>query len=120
MKAFLQRHALASYFGIAFLLSWGSGLVVLGPKLVRGETILALDALLLFPVLVIGVGLTGLVLTALVEGRTGVGALFSRMGHWRVGTRWYLAALITPPLLILAVLMALRSLVSPNFVPNFF
>src|SRR5262249_3420793 len=96
------------------------GLVVLGPKLVRGETIPALDALLLFPVLVVGVGLTGLVLTALVDGRDGVRALVSRMRHWRVGVQWYIAALLLPPVLILAVLLAFRSLVSPTFVPNFF
>jgi len=68
-KTFVQHHPIASYFCIAFLLSYGGFLVVEAPKLLRGETIQPLDALLLFPVIVIGVGLAGIALTRIVDVR---------------------------------------------------
>src|SRR5512144_1164382 len=117
IKAFVQRYPVTAYFGLAFLISWGSGLIVLGPKLIRHD-IHPLDALLLFPILVIGVALTGVLLTAIVDGRRGVRDLFARIGHWRVGILWY-AAILIPPVLITTVLLAFRVLVSPSFSPNF-
>jgi membrane protease YdiL (CAAX protease family) len=118
-RAFLQRHPATVYFGIAFLLSYGGFLIVDAPKILRGETIQPLDALLLFPVLVIGVGLAGIALTAIIDGRSGLRDLFSRIGRWRVGARWY-AVLLLPPCLLLALLLTLRTLVSPSFAPGFF
>src|SRR5947209_4077502 len=104
VKAFIQRHPIATYFGLAFLLSYGSFLVVVGPKLLRGEAMQSTDALLLFPVIVVGVCLVGIALTSIVDGRSGLRDLFSRMGRWRVDVRWYAVVLLTPPVLILAVL----------------
>jgi len=120
IKALTQHYPLATYFGLAFIISWGSGLVVLVPKLIRGETIPALDALLLFPILVLGVSLTGVILTGMVEGKGRIRNLFSRMRVWKVGARWYAVALLTPPVLILITLLALRTLLSQDFSPNFF
>jgi membrane protease YdiL (CAAX protease family) len=120
MKSLVQRYPLTTYFGIAYLISWGSGLVVLVPKLVRGEVIPTTVALFLFPVLVIGVALTGVVLTGIRDGRNGVRTLFARMGVWNVAVYWYLVALLTAPVLILAVLFLLHSFVSRDYSPNFF
>jgi membrane protease YdiL (CAAX protease family) len=77
-------------------------------------------ALTTFPLMVVGVGLTGIALTAAVDGRAGLGSLFGRIGRWRVGIAWYAVALLLPPVLIGAVLFVLRSTVSPAFAPNFF
>jgi membrane protease YdiL (CAAX protease family) len=110
----------AAYFGIAFTLSWGGGLVVLVSRLVRREAVRAMDALLLFPVLVLGVALAGILLTRLVDGKSGLRELRSRIGRWRVGVQWYAAALLIPPVLILSVLVSLRALVSPAFTPGHF
>ena len=120
IKALTQHYPLATYFGLAFIISWGSGLVALVPKLIRGETIPALDALLLFPILVLGVSLTGVILTGMVEGKGRIRNLFSRMRVWKVGARWYAVALLTPPVLIMITLLALRTLLSQDFSPNFF
>jgi len=120
MKNYIQRYPIGSFFVIAYLISWGSGLLVLGPKLFRGAAVPPTDGLLLFPILVVGVALTGIVLTGVRAGRNGVRELFSRMGRWKVGVRWYLLALLTPPILILIVLVVLRTLVSPVYSPNFF
>ncbi len=119
IKALIQRYPVITYFGIAFMLSYGGFLVVDVPKLLRGQAIQPIDALLLFPVIVIGVGLAGLILTRVVDGRSGLRNLFSRIGRWKVGIKWY-AALLIPPCLFLALLLSLKALVSPNFAPGFF
>jgi membrane protease YdiL (CAAX protease family) len=120
VRASLQRHPVATYFSLAFLISSGGFVVVDGPRLVRGEAIRSIDALLLFPALVVGVGLLGIILTAVVDGRNGLRDLFARLRRWRVGVGWYAAALLIPPALILAVLFGLSVLVSPKFAPGFF
>jgi uncharacterized protein len=120
LKALIKRHSVAIYFSLAFIISWGSGLVVLVPKLIRGEVIHSLDALLLFPVLVLGVALTGLTLIGITDGRSGVKDLFSRIGRWRVSAPWYAAAILIPPILITVVLLAFRILITPIFSPNLF
>ena len=120
IKAFIQRHCVVTYFVIAFLISYGGFLVVVGPKLLRGEAMQSMDAFLLFPVIIVGVCLAGITLTGVVDGRSGLRDLFSRMGRWRVGVQWYAVALLTPPVLILAVLLTFRTLVSPVFTPHFF
>lgn len=119
VKVFIQRHPVVTYFGLVYLISYGGFCVVVGPKLLRGEAIGSTDVFLLFPVIVIGVCLVGLALTGITGGRSGLRDLLSRMGRWRVDARWY-AALLIPPGLILAVLLSMRSLVSPVFAPNLF
>jgi CAAX protease family protein len=119
VKVWIQRHPVVSYFGLVYLISYGGFLVVVGPKLLRGEAMQATDAFLLFPVIVVGVCLVGIALTDIVDGRPGLRDLFSRMGQWRVGARWYTTLLI-PPGLILVVLLSLRTVVSPVFAPNVF
>src|SRR5215510_13484461 len=120
MKAFIQRHPLTSYFSVTFLVSWGSGLVVLVPKMIRRESIPGMSALLLFPVLVLGVALIGIILTGIQEGKNGIRNLFARMGVWRGDARWYVIALLTPPILILITLLSLHTFISQAYSPNFF
>jgi CAAX protease family protein len=119
VKELIQRHPVVTYFGLVFLISYGGFLVVVGPKLLRGQAMQSMDAFLLFPVIVIGVCLVGIALTGITGGSRGLRDLFSRMGRWRVDARWYAAVLI-PPALILVVLLSLRTLVSPVFAPNVF
>ena len=119
-RAFVQRHPLTTYFGIAFLISWGSGLVMLAAKFVQEGSTHSPDALLLFPILVVGVGLTGTILTGLAGGSRGLGDLFARIRRWQVGAVWYAVALLIPPGLIMIVLLTLHTLASSEFVPNFF
>ncbi|MGZ3638638.1 MAG: CPBP family intramembrane glutamic endopeptidase [Ktedonobacterales bacterium] len=118
-KTFLHRHPVVSYFGIAFLLSYGGFVLLDGPKLLRHERIQPSDALLLFPIMVLGVGVAGIALTGILDGRSGLRDLFARMARWRVGVGWYLMLLL-PPCLFLAVLGTLHVLVSTIYVPGFF
>lgn len=121
VKAFLRRHPVATYFTLVLLISYGSFLLVVGPKFLRGGTEQTSDAeYVMFPIIVFGVCLVGLALTGLLDGKTGLINLFSRIGRFRVNVRWYAVSLLTPPILLLAVLLVFRTAVSPVFTPKFF
>jgi hypothetical protein len=81
MRKLLRRHPLTSYFSFAFLLSGGGFLAAVGPRLLRGASVRASDALILFPILVLGVAIGGVAWTSIVDGRDGLRELWSRMGR---------------------------------------
>jgi uncharacterized protein len=71
----------------------------------------------LYPVLIVGPSVAGILLTALLYGRAGLSEFRSRLLKWRVGARWYVVALLTAPLSVTAAVLAL-SLSSSEFVPS--
>ena len=115
----LRRWPLLCFFVLAYGLS-AVALAVIGLPNLHGspDQKTPTTALFVFPVIVLGVGLTGVALTAATGGKVAVGELWSR---WRrpVERRWYLVALL-PPVAILAVLGLLRAFVSPKFTPQLF
>jgi hypothetical protein len=64
-------------------------------------------------------GIAGLLWTGVLDGRAGFHKLRTRLLTGPVGARWYVVALLTAPLLMMAVLLAL-SLISPMFLPRIF
>jgi hypothetical protein len=105
IKAWIQYHPAVTYFTLVLLISYGSFALVVGPTLLHGGTEQASQAEhVLFPILDLGVCLVGLVLTAVVDGRPGLRNLFLRLVRVRVDLRWYVVALLAPPLLVLVVL----------------
>jgi len=113
--AFINSHPLLVYYALAFAISWGGFLMVVGPGGFPG-TQEQLETLLPFVAwaMLAGPSVAGILMTALVHGRAGLRELLSRLLRWRVGARWYAVALLTAPLLAAAVLFAL-SLSSPIF-----
>jgi len=74
-----KRHPLVTFFGLALVLSWGSYYALSGPFLFPFGSILA-----------------ALIVASLTEGSKGLKDLLSRCLRWRVGLKWYLAALFVP------------------------
>ncbi len=116
MKAFLARHAIVAYFILAFAVSWGGVAAAAVPAFARGEAVPVRTGMLMLLAMLAGPSLAGLALTAALDGRSGLAGLFARMNRWRVGGRWY-AALLIPPVLILAVLLVLSAAASRAFLP---
>src|SRR5215510_11459987 len=115
----VKRYPVTAYFVLTFAISWLGALAVAAPRLLRGEMIPKFSGILMFPVMLMGPAVSGVLLTRLVYGSSGLTDLFSRMRRIRVRTRWY-AALFIPPVTILLVLLLLKNLVSPVFAPNSF
>ena len=119
IRSFAQRHPLSLYFVFAFGIAWIGCLAVAGPKLMRHEVVGMSDALLMFFAMLAGPSVSGIGMTALVDGRAGLRDLWARMRRWRVGAGWYAVAALLPPALILAVLLVLSVTVSPEYAPGF-
>jgi CAAX protease family protein len=121
IKSVVTRHPLPVYFAMTFAISWGAAFAAIGGSGgMRGTTpgsdprfAYALIAMLAGP------SVTGILLTALVRGRTGLRGIFSRLRRWRAGAIWYAIALLTGPVLMMTTLLGLSS-VSPAFLPGIF
>ncbi len=86
LAGLVRRRPLVWFFFLAFAVSWSSSIVVLitgsGP-----------------PILGFGPFLAAVAVLGLTVGKPGVKALFRSMVKWRVGLRWWAAAVLTPILL---------------------
>jgi hypothetical protein len=118
-RGIIGRHAVASYFVLTFAISWIGALLVAAPHLARHAPLPKLTGILMFPAMLLGPCLAGITLARIVDGEDGIWDLFSRMSRWRLPARWY-AALLIPPILVLAVLFCLEAVVSPVYAPNRF
>jgi membrane protease YdiL (CAAX protease family) len=112
------RYSVLLYFALTFAISWGGVLWVVAPHGIPGSTddfaglIIAVVIAMLA-----GPSVGGLLATALVHGRAGLRELRSGLVKWRVGARWYAIAILTAPLLVAAILVALLQ-TSPVYRPG--
>ncbi|MGF1472294.1 MAG: CPBP family intramembrane glutamic endopeptidase [Rubrobacteraceae bacterium] len=118
IRTFVERYPVATYFVLAFAISWVGILILAGPGGISANSEPS-EALvpLLYPAMLLGPGVAGVLLTGLVSGRAGLRDIFASLTRWRVGVRWYAVALLTTPLLVTVVLLGL-SLTSPRFLPG--
>ncbi len=118
IKSIIQRHQLLSYFVLAYGITWGGILIMLASKSFRFDAIGMAEILLMFVLMLLGPSTSSLVLSATLDGRTGPGELWARVRRWRIGVRWWAIALLTVPVLVLALLSLLRAVVAPAFAPG--
>jgi membrane protease YdiL (CAAX protease family) len=117
--AIIKRHPVVTYFAPTFAISWVGALAVAAPHLWRHEPLPQMTGILMFPVMLLGPCFTGIVLAGVVDGRSGLRDLLSRMFLARIPAGWY-ATLIIPPGLVLSILLFLETFVSPSYAPNHF
>src|SRR5215211_6576499 len=117
IKAFIKTHPLLSFFTLAFVISWAGVIMVVGPSGISANKLPSdMRIALLFPTMLLGPSVAGLLLTGLLYGREGFRELRSRLLRWRVRARWWAVALLTAPLVSGASVLVL-SLSSPKFLP---
>ena len=119
VRAFVRKHPGAAYFALTFAISWGGALLAIGGSGGMRGTMPASDPRFAYALMAMlaGPSVTGILLTALLDGRIGRRELLSRMVTWRVGAIWYAVALLTAPVVMTATLFVL-SFTSPAFVPG--
>ena len=120
IRNFANKYGTALYFILTFAITWGSIFLLVGSIgfPISKEQIEAAGPLVYVGML-LGPSLAGLIMIALAEGREGFKDLFSRLGKWKVGLRWYATALLLVPALVLIILYAL-SLFNKAFLPAIF
>jgi membrane protease YdiL (CAAX protease family) len=100
----MRQHPLVSFYLMAFGWTWLVDLLIL--SLWRQPSGAGGDALrLIIPAVVGAPTFPALIMTALTQGRAGMGQLLRRCVRWRVGLQWYLFVLVGFPALILLGLL---------------
>jgi membrane protease YdiL (CAAX protease family) len=117
VRTFIRHHPLLAYYVLAFAISWGAVLIVVGPGGFLSTTGSSPRFVLAGIASLLGPTVAGFLLTDVVGGRAGYRDLWSRLRRWRVGVRWYAVALLTAPFVNAATLVVL-SLTSAAYVPD--
>jgi len=95
----LRHHPLFFYFLIAYAVTWSIGFLFI-VLLQRPPTLAVIVPMIAGPTI------AAFSMTAVTEGRAGMGRLLRRYVLWRVGWLWYLLVLIAiPALLLLSILV---------------
>ena len=115
-----KSHHLFIYFLLAFAVSWGTILMVVGPGGIPIRMDQSGDVLpFIYMAMLIGPSFAGILLTVIIDGRAGFKNLLSRLFRWRAGIHWYMIALLATPFLASVILLSLSQF-SPDHFPGIF
>lgn len=115
---FIRRNAVTTYFVLAFAIAWGLILLIVGVDGLQPGTPRPMQTgLLVFLAMLVGPSLTSIGLTALLNGKRGLGDLLARWRQRPAPFQWYAVGLLTTTALLL-VIGAVLSRVAPVFTPN--
>ncbi|HXY52705.1 MAG TPA: CPBP family intramembrane glutamic endopeptidase [Terriglobales bacterium] len=115
---FLKQHPVLTFYVVTFAVSWGGILIAvrLG-GMPRDPVQLAQMIPVMVVAMLAGPAVASILLTGIASGRAGYCDLVSHLISWRVRIGWYAAALLTAPLVLMTIPLAL-SLRFPNFIPR--
>jgi uncharacterized protein len=96
----LKRYPLVAYFVLAYAISWGFWL----PLAASSHNLIPIDlpAVVFYNLAALGPVLAAVIISGIEGGKPAIRALLGKLLKWRVGVRWYLAALLGYPALCLA------------------
>lgn len=115
----LSTRALLIYFLLAFLISWSGSIITGLPKYIQGEALDLTDALVMFFPMLLGPVIAGIIMMKIRDAGPGLRDLYGRMIRWRVPVKWYVLAVLFPPIVILLTLYIMKPCVEPVYVPTF-
>ncbi|PWT70714.1 MAG: hypothetical protein C5B59_20135 [Bacteroidetes bacterium] len=118
LKNIIRHIPIASYFIITFAISWLGSFIIAVPRMMGHRHLQKMDGILLFPVMLLGPPIAGVLVSYITKGKEGVREIFAGMGKRKWS--WWALGLLAPPVFILGVLLSLKYFVSPAFTPNFF
>jgi membrane protease YdiL (CAAX protease family) len=119
IKSLIEKRPAISYFILTFLISWTGAFSLVASKLIHREPIPTFYGILMFPLLLLGPFLSGIILTLITGGIKGIRSLLSKLNPGKIPEPWYLVLFI-PPAFILFVLFLLSIVVSKEYHPNVF
>ncbi|PKV52846.1 CAAX prenyl protease-like protein [Aquimarina sp. MAR_2010_214] len=109
MRAYAKRNPITSFFILTFIISW-SGILIVASQTGIPATAKQFDKLL--PIAMIpylfGPSIAGFVMLGITKGKKGFKMLFKKLVKWRLGTRLYLIAIFTIPILSIISLFILN------------
>jgi hypothetical protein len=108
---------------LAYSITWGSILIFFASRGFQFRSLQVQDASILFVIvflaMLLGPSTSSLLLTAVLDGRSGLRELWLRIRRWQVGLPWYAVALLTVPVLTLIIFSVLGTFVSPIYSSGF-
>jgi membrane protease YdiL (CAAX protease family) len=124
MKKFITRNSLFLFFTITYAISWTgifSSFGQDGPRIFQAEHVLAGEysrqLILIWLSMLAGPAICGVFFSAIIDGKRGLKHLFSLMVKWKVQFKWYCAAILVFPAILLLIFFSL-SFVSAKFYPS--
>jgi uncharacterized protein len=115
-RNFIERHAVPTYFVLAYLVTWVGIVAIVGPRGIWQGSISTPQFLLIWVAMLAGSGGVGLIMAAALEGRAGLRVLLVGMRRWRFPAREYAPLLVV--LLVVSVVQAVLVQLSPNYTPQ--